>query len=158
MGDRRTGRQIISPSQQTRAGRAIPATFAMNNFNIMGRVVEVIPRLNNKCPWLVVIETELGRNKTTRVPVKVFRNEQPPVGWIAVISGVLDSREWQGRRYLQLVVKSHNFLPPPAQVQPQPYRQPPPRYSEADQPPRRSNPPPQMPPEHYPPEDDDIPF
>lgn len=130
----------------------------MNNFNIMGRVVEVIPRLNNKCPWLVVIETELGRNKTTRVPVKVFRNEQPPVGWIAVISGTLGIWDGSGTPYPQLEVKLREFLPPPAPAQPPPYRQPPPRYSEADQPPRRSNPPPPMPPEHYPPEDDDIPF
>lgn len=139
----------------------------MNNFNIMGRVVEVIPRLNNKCPWLVVIETELGRNKTMRVPVKVFRNEQPPVGWIAVISGTLGIWDGSGTPYPQLEVKSREFLPPPApaQVQPQPYRQPPPRYSEADQPPRRSNPPPMppvnqppMPPVNQTPEDDDIPF
>lgn len=130
----------------------------MNNFNIMGRVVEVIPRLNNKCPWLVVIETELGRNKTTRVPVKVFRNEQPPVGWIAVISGTLGIWDGSGTPYPQLEVKLRKFLPPPAPAQPPPYRQPPPRYSEADQPPRRNNPPPPMPPEHYPPEDDDIPF
>lgn len=130
----------------------------MNNFNIMGRVVEVIPRLNNKCPWLVVIETELGRNKTMRVPVKVFRNEQPPVGWIAVISGTLGIWDGSGTPYPQLEVKSREFLPPPAPAQPPQYRQPPPRYSEADQPPRRSNPPPPMPPVNYPPEDDDIPF
>ena len=131
----------------------------MNNFNICGRVVNVGQKRADRAPWPVEIETEIGRDKTVIVPVEIFRPEPPPVGWIAVLSGVLDSREWQGRRYLQLVVKSHEFLPPPAQVQPQPYRQPPPpRYSESDQPPRRSNPPPQMPPEHYPPEDDDIPF
>lgn len=130
----------------------------MNNFNISGRVAEVGQRRNDKAPWPVLIETELGRDKTALVPVEIFGPEAPPVGWIAVISGTLDSREWQGRRYLQLVVKSHEFLPPPAQAQPQPqpYRQPP-RYSEADQPPRRSNPPP-MPPVNQTPEDDNVPF
>ena len=123
----------------------------MNNFNICGRVVNVGQKRADRAPWPVEIETEIGRDKTVIVPVEIFRPEPPPIGWIAVLSGVLDSREWQGRRYLQLVVKSHEFLPPPAQVQPQPYRQPPPRYSEADQPPHRSNPPP-MPPE------DDCPF
>jgi hypothetical protein len=59
---------------------------------------------------------------------------------------------------LQLVVKSHEFLPPPAPAQPPQYRQPQPRYSEADQPPRRSNPPPPMPPVNQPPEEDEIPF
>lgn len=130
----------------------------MNNFNISGRVVNVGQKRADRAPWPVEIETEIGRDKTVIVPVEVFRPEPPPVGWIAVLSGVLDSREWQGRRYLQLVVKSHEFLLPPVPAQPPPYRQPPPRYSEADQPPRRSNPPPPMPPEHYPPEDDDIPF
>ena len=130
----------------------------MNNFNIMGRVVNVGQKRADRAPWPVEIETEIGRDKTALVPVELFRPEPPPIGWIAVLSGVLDSREWQGRRYLQLVVKSHEFLLPPVPAQPQPYRQPPPRYSEADQPPRRNNPPPPMPPEHYPPEDDDIPF
>ena len=123
----------------------------MNNFNLCGRVVNVGQKRADRAPWPVEIETVI-------VPVEVFRPEPPPVGWIAVLSGVLDSREWQGRRYLQLVVKSHEFLPPPAPAQPPQYRQPPPRYSEADQPPRRSNPPPPMPPVNYPPEDDDIPF
>lgn len=122
----------------------------MNNFNIMGRVVKVGQKRADRAPWPVEIETEIGRDKTALVPVEIFRPEPPPIGWIAVLSGVLDSREWQGRRYLQLVVKSHEFLPPPAPAQPPQYRQPP-RYSEADQPPRRSNPPP-MPPE------DDCPF
>lgn len=110
----------------------------------------------DRAPWPVEIETEIGRDKTALVPVEIFRPEPPPVGWIAVLSGVLDSREWQGRRYLQLVVKSHEFLPPPAPAQPPQYRQPP-RYSEADQPPRRSNPPP-MPPVNQTPEDDNVPF
>lgn len=123
----------------------------MNNFNICGRVVNVGQKRADRAPWPVEIETEIGRDKTAIVPVEIFRPEPPPVGWIAVLSGVLDSREWQGRRYLQLVVKSHEFLLPPVPAQPQPYRQPP-RYSEADQPPRRSNPPPPMPPE------DDCPF
>ena len=128
----------------TRAGRVIPATFAMNNFNICGRVVNVGRKRADRAPWPVEIETEIGRDKTALVPVEIFRPEPPPIGWIAVLSGVLDSREWQGRRYLQLVVKSHEFLPPPAPAPAQPvqYRQPPPRYSEADQPP----------------EADDIPF
>ena len=130
----------------------------MNNFNLCGRVVNVGQKRADRAPWPVEIETEIGRDKTVIVPVEVFRPEPPPVGWIAVLSGVLDSREWQGRRYLQLVVKSHEFLPPPVPAQPQPYRQPPPRYSEADQPPRRSNPPPPMPPVNQPPEADDIPF
>lgn len=129
----------------------------MNNFNIMGRVVKVGQKRADRAPWPVEIETEIGRDKTALVPVEIFRPEPPPVGWIAVLSGVLDSREWQGRRYLQLVVKSHEFLLPPVPAQPQQYRQPSPRYSEADQPPRRSNPPP-MPPVNQPPEDDDIPF
>lgn len=124
----------------------------MNNFNICGRVVNVGQKRADRAPWPVEIETEIGRDKTVIVPVEIFRPEPPPVGWIAVLSGVLDSREWQGRRYLQLVVKSHEFLLPPVPAQPPPYRQPPPRYSEADQPPRRSNPPPPMPPE------DDCPF
>lgn len=121
-------------------------------------MVNVGQKRADRAPWPVEIETEIGRDKTALVPVEIFRPEPPPIGWIAVLSGVLDSREWQGRRYLQLVVKSHEFLPPPAPAQPPQYRQPPPRYSEADQPPRRNNPPPPMPPEHYPPEDDDIPF
>lgn len=129
----------------------------MNNFNLCGRVMKVGQKRADRAPWPVEIETEIGRDKTMIVPVEVFRPEPPPVGWIAVLSGVLDSREWQGRRYLQLVVKSHEFLPPPAPAQPPQYRQPPPRYSEADQPPRRSNPPP-MPPVNQPPEADDIPF
>lgn len=122
----------------------------MNNFNLCGRVMKVGQKRADRAPWPVEIETEIGRDKTVIVPVEIFRPEPPPIGWIAVLSGVLDSREWQGRRYLQLAVKSHEFLPPPAPVQPQPqpYRQPPPRYSEADQPPRRSNPP----------EDDNMPF
>lgn len=128
----------------------------MNNFNISGRVVNVGQKRADRAPWPVEIETEIGRDKTALVPVEIFRPEPPPVGWIAVISGVLDSREWQGRRYLQLVVKSHEFLPPPAPAQPPPYQQLP-RYSEADQPPRRSNPPP-MPPVNQTPEDDNVPF
>ena len=129
----------------------------MNNFNLCGRVVNVGQKRADRAPWPVEIETEIGRDKTVIVPVEVFRPEPPPVGWIAVLSGVLDSREWQGRRYLQLVVKSHEFLPPPAPAQPPPSRHPPPRYSEADQPPRRSNPPP-MPPVNQTPEDDNVPF
>ena len=131
--------------------------FNMNNFNLCGRVVNVGQKRADRAPWPVEIETEIGRDKTVIVPVEVFRPEPPPVGWIAVLSGVLDSREWQGRRYLQLVVKSHEFMPPPAPAQPPQYRQPPPRYSEADQPPRRSNPPP-MPPVNQTPEDDNVPF
>lgn len=129
----------------------------MNNFNLCGRVVNVWQKRADRAPWPVEIETEIGRDKTEIVPVEIFRPEPPPVGWIAVLSGVLDSREWQGRRYLQLMVRTHEFLPPPAQVQPQPYRQPPPRYSESDQPPRRNNLPP-MPPVNQPPEDDSVPF
>lgn len=81
----------------------------MNNFNLCGRVVNVGQKRADRAPWPVEIETEIGRDKTVIVPVEVFRPEPPPVGWIAVLSGVLDSREWQGRRYLQLVVKSHEF-------------------------------------------------
>lgn len=128
----------------------------MNNFNLCGRVVNVGQKRADRAPWPVEIETEIGRDKTVIVPVEVFRPEPPPVGWIAVLSGVLDGREWQGRRYLQLAVKSHEFLPHPAPAQPPQYRQPP-RYSEADQPPRRSNPPP-MPPVNQTPEDDNVPF
>ena len=76
----------------------------MNNFNICGRVVNVGQKRADRAPWPVEIETEIGRDKTVIVPVEIFRPEPPPVGWIAVLSGVLDSREWQGRRYLQLVV------------------------------------------------------
>lgn len=86
----------------------------MNNFNLCGRVVKVGQKRADRAPWPVEIETEIGRDKTVIVPVEIFRPEPPPVGWVAVLSGVLDSREWQGRRYLQLVVKSHEFLPPPA--------------------------------------------
>ena len=84
----------------------------MNNFNICVRVVNVGQKRADRAPWPVEIETEIGRDKTAIVPVEIFRPEPPPVGWIAVLSGVLDSREWQGRRYLQLVVKSHEFLLP----------------------------------------------
>ena len=68
----------------------------MNNFNLCGRVMKVGQKRADRAPWPVEIETEIGRDKTAIVPVEIFRPEPPPVGWIAVLSGVLDSREWQG--------------------------------------------------------------
>ena len=103
----------------------------MNIFVITGNIVSVGERRNERAPWPCIVESDGGSKEApmTRIPVDIFGDVE--VGQHVEVSGVLDSREWNGRRYLQLVVKSRKFVQdtrPRKDINPR-------RYTEADQPP-----------------------
>ena len=120
----------------------------MNIFVITGNIVSVGERRNERAPWPCIVESDGGpkEDPTTRVPVDIFGDVE--VGQHVEVSGVLDSREWNGRRYLQLVVKSRKCVQDtrPRKVNHH-------RYSEEDLPPSRN-----YPPIHEIDSEDNIPF
>ena len=121
----------------------------MNIFVITGNIVSVGERRNERAPWPCIVESDGGpkEDPTTRVPVDIFGDVE--VGQHVEVSGVLDSREWNGRRYLQLVVKSRKFVQatrPQNSINQH-------RYSEEDLPPSRN-----YPPIHEIDSEDNIPF
>lgn len=109
----------------------------MNIWVITGNVVSKGQKRNERAPWPCIVESDGGpkEDPTTRVPVDIFGDVE--VGQRVELSGVLDSREWNGRRYLQLVVKSRKFVQdtqPRNSINQH-------RYSEEDLPPSRNYPP-----------------
>ena len=109
----------------------------MNMWVITGIVVSKGQKRNERAPWPCIVESDGGpkEDPTTRVPVDIFGDVE--VGQHVEVSGVLDSREWNGRRYLQLVVKSRKFVQatrPQNSINQH-------RYSEEDLPPSRNYPP-----------------
>ena len=107
----------------------------MNIFVITGNIVSVGERRNERAPWPCIVESDGGSKEepTTRIPVDIFGDVE--VGQRVELSGVLDSREWNGRSYLQLVVKRRKIEGETQE------RKPIRRYSEDDQPPSRNYPP-----------------
>ena len=104
----------------------------MNMWVITGFVVSKGQKRNERAPWPCIVESDGGSKEdpTTRVPVDIFGDVE--VGQKVELSGVLDSREWNGKRYLQLVVKSRKF----EDTRPRTVNQH--RYSEEDLPPSRN--------------------
>lgn len=100
----------------------------MNMWVITGVVVFKGQKRNERAPWPCVVESDGGSKEdpTTRVPVDIFGDVE--VGQRVELSGVLDSREWNGKSYLQLVVKRRKLE---GETQD---RKPDRRYSEDDQP------------------------
>ena len=109
----------------------------MNIFVITGNIVSVGERRNERAPWPCIVESDGGSKEepTTRVTVDIFGDVE--VGQHVEVFGVFDSREWNCRRYLQLVVKSRKFVQdtrPRNSINQH-------RYSEEDLPPSRNDPP-----------------
>ena len=104
----------------------------MNMWIVTGIVVFKGQKRNDRAPWPCIVESDGGSKEdpTTRVPVDIFGDVE--VGQRVELSGVLDSREWNGKRYLQLVVKSRKF----DDTRPRNVNQH--RYSEEDLPPSRN--------------------
>ena len=124
----------------------------MNIWAITGVVIWRGQKRNERAPWPCIVESDGGPKEepTTRVPVDIFGDVE--VGQHVEVSGVLDSREWNGRRYLQLVVKSRKFVQdtrPRNSINQH-------RYSEEDLPPSRNYPP--MPEVDGESSEDNIPF
>ena len=109
----------------------------MNIWAITGVVIWRGQKRNERAPWPCIVESDGGPKEepTTRIPVDIFGDVE--VGQRVELSGVLDSREWNGRNYLQLVIKSRKVEGAPVQSRQQPPR----HYSEADHPPSRNSPP-----------------
>ena len=105
----------------------------MNIWAITGVVIWRGQKRNERAPWPCIVESDGGSKEdpTTRVPVDIFGDVE--VGQRVELSGVLDSREWNGRSYLQLVVKSRKFI---EDTRPRTVNQH--RYSEEDLPPSRN--------------------
>lgn len=93
----------------------------MNGWYLTGIVVWKGPKRSERAPWPVMIEADGGTrdNPTVTVPLDVFGDIE--VGQRVELTGFLESREWNGRYYLQLAVKTRKVEWPPAS-------QPPPRY------------------------------
>lgn len=107
----------------------------MNIWAITGVVIWRGQKRNERAPWPCIVESDGGSKEepTTRVPVDIFGDVE--VGQRVELSGVLDSREWNGKGYLQLVVKRRKIEGETQE------RNRPRRYTEEDQPPRRNYPP-----------------
>lgn len=122
----------------------------MNMWVITGVVVFKGQKRNERAPWSCIVESDGGSKEepTTRVPVDIFGDVE--VGQRVELSGVLDSREWNGKGYLQLVVKRRKIEGETQE------RKPIRRYSEEDLPPSRNYPP--MPKIDGEFSDDNIPF
>ena len=107
----------------------------MNMWVITGVVVFKGQKRNERAPWPCIVESDGGSKEepTTRIPVDIFGDVE--IGQRVELSGVLDSREWNGKSYLQLVVKRRK-IEGETQERNQPRR-----YTEEDQPPRRNYPP-----------------
>lgn len=107
----------------------------MNIWAITGVVIWRGQKRNERAPWQCIVESDGGpkEDPTTRVPVDIFGDVE--VGQRVELSGVLDCREWNGKSYLQLVVKRRKIEDEPQE------RNQPRRYTEEDQPPRRNYPP-----------------
>lgn len=104
----------------------------MNIWAITGIVIWRGQKRNERAPWPCIVESDGGPKEepTTRIPVDIFGDVE--VGQRVELSGVLDSREWNGKRYLQLVVKRRKIEGETQE------RKPIRRYSEDDQPPSRN--------------------
>lgn len=107
----------------------------MNIWAITGVVIWRGQKRNERAPWPCIVESDGGSKEepTTRIPVDIFGDVE--VGQRVELSGVLDSREWNGKSYLQLVVKRRKIEGETQE------RKPIRRYTEADQPPSRNSPP-----------------
>ena len=126
----------------------------MNGWYLTGVVIWRGQKRSEKAPWPCLVESDGGPKEepTTRIPVDIFGDVE--VGQRVELSGVLDSREWNGKNYLQLVVRGRKVEGNALQSRQQPPR----RYSEADQPPSRyGNQPMPDPAAAYDPQED-IPF
>ena len=126
----------------------------MNGWYLTGVVIWRGQKRSEKAPWPCLVESDGGprENPLTRVPVDIFGDIE--VGQRVELYGFLDSREWNGKNYLQLVVRGRKVEGASLQSRQQPPR----RYSEADQPPSRyGNQPMPDPAAAYNPEED-IPF
>lgn len=142
----------------------------MNGWYLSGIVVWKGEKRAERAPWPCMIETDGGTRDrpTVQVPVDVFGDVE--VGQRVELTGFLDSREWQGRHYLQLSTKTRKVewpgaTPPPRQPDPPPpprqeFRPPPVQFAYSRQE-RQYQAPPQAPQptqqEEYNP-DGDIPF
>lgn len=107
----------------------------MNMWIVTGIVVFKGQKRNERAPWPCIVESDGGSKEdpTTRVPVDIFGDVE--VGQRVELSGILDSREWNGKSYLQLMVKRRKLEGETKE------RKPNRRYSEEDQPPSRNYPP-----------------
>ena len=107
----------------------------MNIWAITGVVIWRGQKRNERAPWPCIVESDGGSKEdpTTRIPVDIFGDVE--VGQRVELSGVLDSREWNGKSFLQLVVKRRKTEEETQE------RNQPRRYTEEDQPPSRNYPP-----------------
>ena len=78
----------------------------MNGWYLSGTVVWRGQKRGERGPWPCMIEADGGTrdNPTVRVPLDIFGDIE--VGQHVELTGFLESREWQGRNFLQLTVKS----------------------------------------------------
>ena len=108
----------------------------MNIWAITGVVIWRGQKRNERAPWPCIVESDGGPKEepTTRIPVDIFGDVE--VGQRVELSGVLDSREWNGKIYLQLIVKRRKIEGETQERKPPTHR-----YSEDDQPPSRNYPP-----------------
>ncbi len=123
----------------------------MNGWYLTGVVIWKGHKRSEKAPWPCLVESDGGprENPATRVPVDIFGEVE--VGQKVELSGVLDSREWNGKNYLQLIIKSRKVEGNAGN------QRPPRRYQDADQPSRHNAPPMPDPAAAYDPQED-IPF
>lgn len=80
----------------------------MTGFNLCGKIIAVGDKRSERAPHPYLIECADGRDKTAVVPVDIFG--EPGVGEWYALSGALTSREYQGRRYLQLEVRCRSRI------------------------------------------------
>lgn len=78
----------------------------VNGWYLSGTVVWRGQKRGERGPWPCMIEADGGTrdNPTVRVPLDIFGDIE--VGQHVELTGFLESREWQGRNFLQLTVKS----------------------------------------------------
>ena len=81
----------------------------MNMWIVTGIVVFKGQKRNERAPWPCIIESDGGlkEDTTTRIPVDIFGDVE--VGQHVELHGVLDSHEWQGRRYLDLIIRGRRL-------------------------------------------------
>lgn len=114
----------------------------MNQFTVAGRILAVGERHNPRSPFPVLLETAVARDKTALVQIDAYppKGGEFVIGAFVLFAGHLESREWNGKRFLKLAVTQTTLLPPgerPA-MQPVPVPQPPPPpYPVEDEPPPR---------------------
>ena len=78
----------------------------VNGWYLSGIVVWRGQKRGERGPWPCMIEADGGTrdNPTVRVPLDIFGDVE--VGQHVELTGFLESREWQGRNFLQLTVKT----------------------------------------------------